>query len=46
MKRICRIVDFAVPLDYRMKLKECKKRDKYLNMARELKKTVEHGNDD
>ena len=37
-KRICKIVDFAVPADYRIKLKECEKKDKYLNLARELKK--------
>ena len=37
-KRTCRIVDFAVPADHRIKLKECKKKDKYLDLARELKK--------
>ena len=37
-KKICKIVDFAVPADHRIKLKECEKRDKYLNLARELKK--------
>ena len=37
-KKICQIVDFAVPADYRIKLKECEKRDKYLDLARELKK--------
>ena len=37
-KRICKIVDFAIPADYRIKLKECKKKDKYLDLARELKK--------
>ena len=37
-KRICKIVNFAVPADHRIKLKECKKRDKYLDLARELKK--------
>ena len=30
-------MDFAVPADHRVKLKEYK-RDKYLNLARELKK--------
>ena len=34
-KRICKIVDFA---DHRIKLKECKKKDKYFDLARELKK--------
>ena len=41
-KRICEIIDFAVPADHRIKLKECEKKDKYLNLARELKKTIEH----
>ena len=36
-KRICKIVDFAVPEDHRMNLKESEKKDKYLNLARELK---------
>ena len=36
-KRTCRIVDFAVPADYTVKLKECKRRDKFLNLLRELK---------
>ena len=37
-KRTCKIVDFAVPGDYKIKLKECEKKDKYLDLARELKK--------
>ena len=37
-KRSCRIVDFDVPADHWLKLKECKKRDKYLDLSRELKK--------
>ena len=37
-KRICKIVDFAVPADHRIKLKECEKKDKYIDLARELKK--------
>ena len=37
-KRTCRIVDFAVPPDYKVKLKESKKRDKYQDLARELEK--------
>ena len=32
------IVDFAVPADYRINLKESEKKDKYLDLARELKK--------
>ena len=37
-KRTCKIVDFAIPADHRMKLKEYEKKDKYLDLARELKK--------
>ncbi len=32
------IVDFAVPVDHRINLKEFEKKDKYLDLARELKK--------
>ena len=31
-------MDFAVPVDYRIKLKESGKKDKYLDIPRELKK--------
>ena len=41
-KRIWKNVNFAVPADHRINLKESEKRDKYLDLARELKKTVEH----
>ena len=37
-KRTCKIVDFAVLADQRIKLKESEKEDKYLDLARELKK--------
>ena len=37
-KRTCKIVDFAVPADHRIELKECEKKDNYLDLARELKK--------
>ena len=37
-KRTCKIVDFAVLGDHRIKLKECEKKDKYLDLVRELKK--------
>ena len=37
-KRICKIVDFAVLADHRIKLKESEKKDRYLDLARELKK--------
>ena len=36
--RSCKTVDFAVPADQRVKLKECEKKDKYLDLAREQKK--------
>ena len=29
-RRICKIVNFAVPADHGIKLKECEKKDKYL----------------
>ena len=38
--RTCKIVDFAVPVVHRVKLKENEKKD------RELKKTMEHEGDD
>ena len=34
-KRTYRVVDFAVPADHRLKLKENEKKDKYLDFARE-----------
>ena len=37
-RRTCWRVDFAVPADHKVKLKESKKRHKYLDLARELKK--------
>ena len=37
-KGTCKIVDFAVTADQRIKLKEREKKDKYLDLARELKK--------
>ena len=37
-KRTCRIVDFAVPVDHRIKLKKSEKKDTYFDLARELKK--------
>ena len=37
-KRVCKIVDFAVLAHHRTKLKESEKKDKYLDLARELKK--------
>ena len=37
-KKIYKIVDFAVLADHRIILKESEKKDKYLDLARELKK--------
>ena len=37
-KKISKIVDFAVPAEHRIILKENEKNDKYLDLARELKK--------
>ena len=37
-KRTCKIVNFAVPVEHRVKLKENEKKDKYLDLARKLKK--------
>ena len=31
-KKICKIVDYAVPIDHKIKLKESEKRDKYLDL--------------
>ena len=44
--RICKIVNFAVPGDHRINLKESEKKDKYLDLAREIKKAVEHESND
>ena len=41
-KRNFQIVDFAVSPDHKVKLKESEKRDNYLDLTRELKKTKEH----
>ena len=38
------MVDFAVPVDHRVKLKESE-RVKYIDLARELKKSMEHKSD-
>ena len=45
IRRNCKVVYFAVPADHRIKLKEVEKKDKYLDLARELKKTMEHEGD-
>ena len=38
-------MDFAVPADDKAKLRESEKKDKYLDLARELKKIIEHESD-
>ena len=43
-KRTCKIVDFVVSADPWIKLKELEKKDKYLDLVRELKK-LEHAGD-
>ena len=35
-KRTCKIVDFIVSVDYRVKLKENENLDKFIDLAREL----------
>ena len=37
---MCKIVDCVVPTDHKIKLKECEEKDKYLDLARELKVTI------
>ena len=44
-KRTWKFVDFAVPPEHRIKLNESEKKDKYLDIGRELKKTFEHEGD-
>ena len=35
---MCQLVDFSVPADHRIRIKESEKIEKYLDLARELKK--------
>ena len=43
---MCRIVGFHVPADHRVKLKESEKKDKYQDLAREIKKnSMKHQSD-
>ena len=44
-KKICKIVVFAVLADHGINLFESEKRDKYLDLSRELKKTMEREGD-
>ena len=39
------MMELAVPDDHRVKVKENEKKDKYLDLAWELKKNVEHESD-
>ena len=39
-KRTCKMFDFAVPADHRIKLKDSEKKDKYLDLTRQLKKKL------
>ena len=39
-------MDFAVPVGHRVKIKESEKRDKYRDLARELKKLEQDGDSD
>ena len=39
-------MDFAIPSDHIIKLKESEKKDKHLDLAKELKKAVEHESGD
>ena len=36
-REFAKIVEFAVPGDHKIKLKKCEKKDKYLDLTRELK---------
>ena len=44
-KRTSKIVDFAVPTDHRIKLKECETKYKYLYLAKKIENTKEHAGD-
>ena len=44
-ERTSRILDFAIPANHKIQLKESEKKDKYLDFARELKKTMEREGD-
>ena len=45
-KKTCHLRDFAIPADHRVRLKESKKTDEYLDLARELKKLLNEGDCD
>ena len=45
-KKTCWIMDFTISADHRVKLKENKKRNKYIDLARELKSMEHESNGD
>ena len=45
-KRACKIVDFTIPAVHWVKFKESEKKDKYLDLAKGPKNTLEHEIDD
>ena len=45
-KRTCRIVDFSVPADQKVKLKETEKKDNFLDLVRVFQKAVVQESDD
>ena len=44
-ERTFRLIDFAIPADRKVIIKESENIDEYLNLARELKKSVYHAGD-
>ena len=44
-KRASKIVDITTPVDYKVEFKESIKKDKYPDLTRKLKSTVEHESD-
>ena len=44
-KKTCKILDFAFPAEHGLNLKECEKKAKYLDFARECKKNMEYAGD-
>ena len=44
-KRTCKILDFAVPANHRIKLKARETKDEYYDLARELKNIMGHEGD-
>ena len=45
LRRTWRVVDFAVQVHHKVKLKDSEKKDKFQDLARERKKTMEHESD-